>query len=49
MNAAEALPEVQMAPLVFQFVGEENILITPLSNSHHVPSFCYNDGELCLP
>ena len=23
MNAAEALPEVQMAPLVFQFVGEE--------------------------
>ena len=23
MNAAEALPEVQMALLVFQFVGEE--------------------------
>ena len=26
MNAAEALPEVQMAPLVFQFVGEEIFL-----------------------
>ena len=49
MNAAEALPEVQMAPLVFQFVGEEmflKIISVYLLNNFHVP-FSYNQGKLC--